>query len=118
MVNSPGIVFKHMLSLFINEKITQKKSPEIKIRIIKNSLYILCFNNGKLQLANRFLISGEDDAIYFTLLCAQHTKINKENTCINAKGEITKTFKNQLHNFFDSTKINLEESSTFQSFLS
>ena len=118
IVNSPGIVFKHMLSLFINEKITQKKSPEIKIRIIKNSMYILCFNNGKLQLANRFLISGEDDAIYFTLLCAQHTKINKENTCINAKGEITKTFKNQLHNFFDSTKINLEETSTFQSFLS
>ena len=44
IVNSPGIVFKHMLSLFINEKITQKKSPEIKIRIIKYIIEIVTVN--------------------------------------------------------------------------
>ena len=118
IVKSPGIDFRHLLELFINEPVSQSLVPEIKLRITKSTVYILCFNNGKLQLANRFTITGEDDLIYYTLLCAEHTQLDKEITKLNVKGFLNNSFIEQINKFFKKENIFLTTNYSFQSFLS
>ena len=118
IVKSPGIDFRHLLELFINEPVSQTLFPEIKIRITKNTIYILCYVKGKLQLANRFIITGEDDLIYYTLLSQEHTQLDKEITKINIKGFIKNSFIEQINKFFKKENIHLDPNHSFQSFIS
>lgn len=118
IVKSPGIDFKHLLELFINEPVTQTLFPEIKIRITKSTVYILCYINGKLQLANRFTITAEDDLIYYTLLYAEHTQVDKEITRFDIKGFINNSFIDQINKFFKKDNVHIDNNHSFQSFIS
>ena len=118
IVKSPGIDFRHLLEVFINEPVGQTIYPEIKIRITKDTVYILCYLKGKLQLANRFIITGEDDIIYYTLLCTEHVQINKEITRCSIKGFADNNLTEKINKFFRKENIHINENYSFQSFIS
>ncbi|MDB4710562.1 DUF3822 family protein [Flavobacteriales bacterium] len=118
IVKSPGIDFRHLLEVFINEPVAQTIYPEIKIRITKDTVYILCYLKGKLQLANRFIITGEDDIIYYTLLCTEHVQINKEITRCSIKGFADNNLTKKINKFFRKENIHINENYSFQSFIS
>ena len=118
ILQSPGVVFKHMIELFINEPLTEKNTTELKLRAVENNLYIVCYVNGTLQLSNRFEITSEDDIIYYTLLCAEYSKINREECLVNIKGIEKSTLAEKLSNFFlkENTSF-IKNTSNFQSYL-
>ena len=66
--------------------------------------------DGKLQIINRFDITGEEDAIYYTLLCAEHSQLDKEKTLINVKGLYNNNLIDQLKKYFNSDKMNVKGS--------
>jgi len=117
IVNSPGITFCHLMELFLNETVNQNTKSEIKLRLTDNTIYILCFKKGKLQLGNRFAISGEEDAIYYTLLCADHSEINKENTLVNIKGVYKEKVITQIKKYFKPENISIGNEISLQSFI-
>tara|TARA_B100000963_G_C22563884_1_gene642720 strand:- start:456 stop:1076 length:621 start_codon:yes stop_codon:yes gene_type:complete len=118
ILQSPGVVFKHMIELFINEPLTEKNTTELKLRAVENNLYIVCYVNGTLQLSNRFEITSEDDIIYYTLLCAEYSKTKREECLVNIKGIEKSTFAEKLSNFFlkENTSF-IKNTSNFQSYL-
>lgn len=118
IVKSPGIDFRHLLEVFINEPVSQTIYPELKIRITKDTAYILCYIKGKLQLANRFIITGEDDIIYYTLLCTEHAQIKKEITRCSIKGFVANNLAEKINKFFEKENIHIDENHSFQSFIS
>ena len=118
IVQSPGVVFRHLVELFIGEPITQHHLPEIKIRSAENNVYILCYINGKLQLSNRFEITSDDDLLYYTLLCTEHTKLDREKALLNIKGINNTSLNEKLANFFLKENISFENNTlNFQSYL-
>lgn len=118
ILQSPGVVFKHMIELFINEPLIEKNTTELKLRAVENNLYIVCYVNGTLQLSNRFEITSEDDIIYYTLLCAEYSKIKREECLVNIKGIEKSTLAEKLSNFFlkENTSF-IKNTSNFQSYL-
>ena len=117
IVNSPGITFHHLIELFLNEPLNQTSNPEIKLRLTEDTIYILCYKNGKLLFANRFNISGEEDAIYYTLLCAEHSKIQKEITLINIKGVYKEKMITQIKKYFKTENISVDNEISLQAFI-
>ncbi len=118
ILKSPGVIFKHLIELFISEPLNQQRFPEIKIRGSKNTIYILCFIDGVLQLSNRFAITSDDDIIYYTLLCTEHTKLDRENALLSIKGINNTTIFKKLSSFFREKNITIEDNtSNFQSYL-
>ncbi len=116
ILKNPGITFHHIAELFLNEPLGQNLQPEIKLRITESTIYILCYKNGKLQIANRFSISGPEDTIYYTLLCAEHCNLKKENTLINIKGVYQDKLISQVKKYFNTENIH-SESTSLQSFI-
>jgi len=117
ILKSPGITFHHLVELFLNEPIEQNLHPEIKLRIVENTIYILCYKNGKLQIANRFNISGSEDAIYYTLLCAEHSHLNKKKTLVNIKGNYQEKLIDQIKKYFNDDNVYAEIDKSLQSFV-
>ncbi len=117
IINSPGSTFCHLLELFLKEPINQDTRSEIRLRLTKNSIYIISLKNGELQATNRFNITGEQDSIYYTLLCAEHLQLNKKNTIIDVKGHYNNKLIDQLEKYFITANITKSDDLTFQSFL-
>ena len=117
ILKNPGITFHHLSELFINEPIVQNLHPEIKLRIAENTIYILCFKQGKLQIVNRFSISGPEDIIYYSLLCIENSGIKRENTFINIKGLYNDQLIDLIKNYFNSNKIFAQKDQSLKSFI-
>ena len=117
ILENPGITFHHLSELFLNEPIGQNLHPEIKLRLSENIIYVLCYDKGKLQIANRFNISGSEDIIYYTLLCAEQCRLTKENTLLNIKGIYKKKLIEQLNKYFNTKNIHTSTDQSFKSFL-
>ncbi len=117
ILKNPGITFHHFSELFLNEPIDQNLHPEIKLRLSENIIYILCYKKGKLQIANRFNISGPEDITYYTLLCAEHCHLNKENTLLNIKGIYKEKLIEQLNKYFNTKNIHTTTDQSIKSFI-
>ena len=87
------------------------------MEIAENTLYILCFKQGKLQIVNRFSISGPEDIIYYSLLCIENSGIKREYTFINIKGLYNDQLIDLIKNYFNSNKIFTQKDQSLKSFI-
>lgn len=63
------------INQLIKPLLINNKSSEIKYYLSTNFIYITSFKDGILNLANRFYIKSEDDALYFILNVIKESKL-------------------------------------------
>mgnify|MGYP003952171287 FL=1 len=111
---SSGTSLYSMLHLFIdNENLSNKNV--ISLNFTEDILYAICYSKDKLILANRFKLTGDADAIYYTLFCLEHSKLENSEVKIKVKGKYKESFIEQLSDYFPIENIRKSDTSSYYS---
>lgn len=111
---SSGTSLFSILQLCINNENLSNENI-ISLSFTEKILYVICYSKGKLILANRFKLTGEADALYYTLFCLDHSKLDNKKVKIKIKGKYKETFINQLSDYFLTENVTKSETASYSS---
>ncbi len=83
----PSIVSRHILEILINYSLQQKHKQSITGAVINDVLALAVVVDGKLQLANIFDVSNNQEVIYFVMLMIQEFNLDNETCFVQLFGE-------------------------------
>ena len=87
-----AFVYKHSSSVLIDSisKIEEnKEASKVYVNINKNTIEVLVFDKGKLQLLNTFEYYSKADFIYYVLFVYEQLQLDVETVPLNLAGQIT-----------------------------
>jgi len=111
---SSGTSLFSILQLCINNENLSNENI-ISLSFTEKILYAICYSKEKLILANRFKLTGEADALYYTLFCLEHSKLDNKKVKIKIKGKYKETFIKQLSDYFLSENITKSKTASYYS---